>query len=152
MIIIDKDSFLARGSHRCIYLYNDNNKTNPKCLKIVFPEGQKILRRQNKHWYKRIRPISWFNENKKEIKAYKILSKKEKNGSIVGERVFEFVPRFYGIIKTNLGKAMIIDYFQNAVTIKVFIENNGLTKELKNKLYEMFKVFMITIFNLEINI
>lgn len=99
---LEKNKFLARGSHRFIYTHETIGKY--KCLKIALPEGQKILRSQNKHWYKRIKPLSCFNENKKEIKGYKVLNKKN-------NEIFEFIPRFYGVIKTNLGKAIVVDYF-----------------------------------------
>ena len=62
MIELIKEDFLAKGSHRNIYKYKDERD---RCLKVVMPEGQKVLKQQNNHWYKKVRPTSWYNENKK---------------------------------------------------------------------------------------
>lgn len=132
MIILDKEEFLAKGSHRAIFLYpNDKNK----CIKVVFSEGQKALRKRNKHWYKRIRPLSWFNENKKEIKAYKKLQNKN-------DIIYNFIPRFYGEIKTNLGKGIVIDYIDNASCLKKYIIKSGINENLIKALHEIFDTFL----------
>lgn len=131
MLYLEKENFLAKGSHRNIYKYELDDT---KCLKVVMPEGQKILKKQNKHWYKKIRPTSWYNENKKEIKAYKKLKNKD-------PEIYEFIPRFYGIVKTNLGDAMLIDYVKDAFSVGKYIKNYGLTNELKKELNRMFDVF-----------
>ncbi|MBO4957061.1 MAG: hypothetical protein J6C50_04470 [Rickettsiales bacterium] len=131
MIELIKEDFLAKGSHRNIYKYKDERD---RCLKVVMPEGQKVLKQQNKHWYKKVRPTSWYNENKKEIKAYKKLNKKNLE-------IFNYIPKFYGIVKTNLGNAMLIDYITNSIPIGKYIKTYGLTNQLKEQLYEMFGVF-----------
>lgn len=131
MLYLEKESFLARGSHRNIYKYELDDT---KCLKVVMLEGQKVLKKQNKHWYKKIRPTSWYNENKKEIKAYKKLKNKDRE-------IFEFIPKFYGIVKTSLGDAMLIDYVKDAISVGKYIKTYGLTNELKEELNRMFDVF-----------
>lgn len=124
MIILNENDFIAKGSHRSIFKYTDPDK----CLKVV------TSKKKSHRWYKKFRPLSWYNENLKEIKTYKLFTKKPKE-------IFEFLPRFYGTIETNLGQAMIIEYINNSLTIYDFITKYGLNDDLKIEINRMFNIF-----------
>ncbi len=125
MLVFTEADMVARGSHRGIFL-NDDFKN--KCFKIV-------IARKKGAWWKRIRPLSWYSENIKEIKTYKLIEKKN------DPKIFDFIPNFYGVIKTNLGDAMLIDYIGDSMSIKEYIAKYGLTEQLKKSLMNMFRVF-----------
>ena len=110
-IILRKDNYIAEGSHRRIYLH-DNYPG--KCLKITMIEGQRYLKENTPHFWKKLRPLSWFDESRKEIRAYRILENKK-------QEIFDFIPRFYGLVKTNLGNAMLVDYIDHSITLKDYI-------------------------------
>lgn len=129
-IILNKADYLAKGSHRAIYLHPFDQK---KCIKIVMKECQQKMREKNTHWYKKIRPLAWFDENKKEIKAYTILNKKN-------EEIFNYIPKFYGVIHTNLGDGMLIDYVDNSITLLQYIKNYGFSYQLQEALLQTLKV------------
>lgn len=126
-ITLNKNDYLAKGSHRAIYLYPlDKNK----CVKIVMKERQQFMKARNKHWYKKLRPLSWYDENRKEIKAYKILNKKN-------PEIFNYIPKFYGIVHTNLGDGMLIDYVNNSFTLLKYIKHYGFNKTLQEELLKI---------------
>ena len=129
-MVLKEENKIAKGSHRAIYSHDD---FKGKCFKVAFKSGQIILRNQNKHWYKKIRPLSMYNENIKEIRAYRILNTKN-------NEIFNFIPKFYGIYKTNLGEAILIDYI-DGITLHKYLDKFGFTEQLKQKFLELFKTF-----------
>jgi len=102
MIKLNNTYFLAEGSHRAVYRHPTDST---KCLKVVKPGSLEKRRQRNKKWYKRLRPLSSFDETHKEVKAYTML--KNQNKSI------KHLPKFYGIVSTSKGPAMLLDLIMN---------------------------------------
>jgi len=102
MIDLDNSLFIAEGSHRAIYRHPEKND---KCLKIVKAGSLEKRRKNNKKWYKRLRKLSAFDETHKDLQAYR------KFGA--DEEKLKHIPRFYGMVETSLGPAMLLDLIVN---------------------------------------
>jgi hypothetical protein len=102
MINLNDSLFIAEGSHRAIYRHPDDSG---KCLKIVKKGSLEKRRKKNKKWYKRLRRLSSFDETHKDIQAYRQF------GSDTDK--LKHIPRFYGMVETSLGSAMLLDLITN---------------------------------------
>lgn len=131
MLILDKNGYITKGNNRLLFLLDD---FPGKCLKISTPERMRELRKNTTHWYKKIRPITCFSENLKDLRGYKVIDKK------IANDVYDYIPNYYGIIKTNLGDGILIEYIDNAISIRQYIQKNGFTDILKNELEKLFKI------------
>ena len=130
MLILDKNGYTSKGNNRLLFLLDD---FPGKCLKVSTIERMKKLRKESAHWYKKFRPYSCFSENLKDIRGYKVVDKKLAND------VYNYIPNYYGIIKTNLGDGILVDYIENAISIREYLKRNGLTNELKIELGKLFE-------------
>ena len=131
MLILDKDKYFAKGNNKLIFLTDEFPN---KCLKISTIERLKELRKNNKHWYKKFRPLSCFSDNLKDIKGYKLIDKKK------AFELYEYVPNYYGIIKTNLGEALLVEYINNSIPIHKYITEYGFNDKIKEKIENLFKI------------
>lgn len=138
-INLNKNDFIHKGNCRHVFLYpNDNTK----CIKIAFKETLINRRKQEKNIFKKIlKPFLFcYNENLIDVKLYKKL--KNKNPII-----WNYIPRFYGTVKTNLGDGIVIDYLTDKdgkvlPTVKDWILNNGYSQELDDAINEVWQVII----------
>lgn len=98
MIELNDTLFIAEGSHRATYRHPSDPH---KCIKIVKSGALEERRKRNKKWYKRLRPLSAFDETQKEIKAYSYFGN--------DTRKLDHIPQFYGMIHTSLGPGMLLE-------------------------------------------
>ena len=102
MIKLNNSLFLGEGSHRATYRHPDDKK---KCLKIVKAGSLEKRRKNNSKWYKRLRKLSSFDETHKDLQAYRQFKDNEEK--------LKHIPRFYGMVETSLGSAMLLDLIIN---------------------------------------
>lgn len=130
---LTNNDLLAEGGRRFVYI-NPEDKT--KLIKIVKQEGiDKKLKKLK--FYKRFRPKKVIDENTEDYNAYKIYNKKSEN-------IFNFIPKLYGYIDTNLGKGLITEYICNydgtcSISLKDYIKINGVDKEIWKSLKVLYK-------------
>lgn len=136
-IELDKNSFIHKGECRHVFLYPNDNK---KCIKVALKETLIFRRSKEKNIFKRIlRPfLCMYNENYIDIKLYKKLEKKN-------PIIWDYIPKFYGTVKTNLGDGIVVEYLTDengAVlpTIEDWIKKYGYSQELENAINEVWKV------------
>ena len=102
MIELNNSLFIAEGSHRAIYRHPEDKR---KCLKIVKSGSLERRRKRNKKWYKRLRRLSSFDETRKDLQAYRQFG--------TNTEKLKHIPRFYGMVETSLGPAMLLDLIVN---------------------------------------
>ena len=120
MIILDENACIAKGSQRSVFLSPEDNT---KCIKITLLKDLQKVKQCSKRWYKKLRPAHYFSENLKEIKFYNSLKRKN-------EEIYNCLPRYYGEIETNIGKGMLVDYIENATSLKEYITEYGISQDL----------------------
>lgn len=133
MLKLGKENFFCSGGNRDIYYYS--NKT--KLVKITKTEALKE-RKSRTNIFKKIRPLKYFDENYEDFSFFRKL---KKNG--LG---CNFVPKFYGFVKTNLGYGIVSENILNyngtqAINLEDFIKNllNGTyTADINLKLKSAF--------------
>lgn len=137
LINLDKNSSIAHGNCRNIFLYDN------KCIKVSLKET--LIKRRNE--LKKKSKIKWlfkpllmfYNENYYDLRFYKInLHKKE---------IFDYIPKFYGICKTNLGIGLVVEYMVNKdnskmLTIKEYINKNGVNNNLLQAIKQLWNVMI----------
>ena len=132
MINLDEKLLVGKGGRREVYL-DPRDTGGKKCIKVTPIQNKLVAKAVNKHWYKKFRSLEYFDENNTEIKAYR---------HIKNEKVYENLPRFYGIVETNLGRGIVVDYIDKITLLKDFIENYGVTDNLLKALKKMFQNFI----------
>ena len=129
MLILDENGYITKGHHRFLFIVKD---FPGKCLKVASVKRLKELRNEVKAWYKKIRPLSYFNDNIKDLKGYKIINKKS-----MSEEIYKYVPRCYGVIKTNIGNGLLVDYIDNAIELYDYLRKYGITMQIKKELEKL---------------
>lgn len=130
---LTNNDLLAEGGRRFVYI---NPEDNTKLLKIV---KQEVIDRKLKKlkFYKKFRFRKVVDENTEDYNAYKVYNKKSKD-------IFNFIPKLYGYIDTNLGKGLVTEYICNydgtaAMSLKNYIQLNGIDKEIWKALKLLYK-------------
>ena len=124
-IVLGEDSYLSKsGSKRKLYRYPDNSK---KCIKVTKPDVA---------WHRKLFKYHIFNnDNIRDAIEYRDIAKHNKP-------VFQHVARYFGLVNTNLGDGMVVEYLDGIVDIKAFIEEHGVSDELLDTMSKAFKTII----------
>lgn len=138
MIQLTDDLIFAEGGRRYCFVHPDDSN---KCIKTLSPNGDPRKRKNEAVWYKKLRPLSVFDDNKRELKSFRELEKK-------GEIVWNHFPRCYGIQPTSRGDGMVTDLIRDAdgnvsKTVRQYVKAIGKTPELLDALDEFFNLFRL---------
>lgn len=104
MIRLSDELLFAKGGRRFCFVHPDDPS---KCVKTLNPAGDPRRRRSAAAWYKRLRPLSIFDDNRRELKSFRQLQR-------CGEGVWAHFPRCYGIQPTNRGDGIVTDLIRDA--------------------------------------
>jgi hypothetical protein len=105
-----------------------------KVLKIIKPWKRAQSKRLQASWYKRFRSTACFDDNQQELKALRWLEKKN---------ALKHFPRCYGIVKTDLGDAICVEYINSgrtegeALSLEQYLKKYGFTDEIMKALDEL---------------
>ncbi|MCK4564671.1 MAG: hypothetical protein KAU94_08350 [Verrucomicrobia bacterium] len=135
-IHLSDDLIFAEGGRRYCFVHPDDPN---KCVKTLNPNGDPRKRKKEAVWYKKLRPVSMFDDNKRELKSFEELAKK-------GEAVWNHFPHCYGIQSTNRGDGIVTDLIRDAdglvsKTVRQYVAANGKTTELLGALEAFFNLF-----------
>lgn len=136
MIRLTDELIFAEGGRRYCFVYPDDSD---KCVKTLSPNGDPRKRKKESIWYKKLRPLSMFDDNARELKSFQDLAKK-------GEAVWDHFPRCYGIQPTNRGDGMVTDLIRDAdgqisKTVRQYVKAFGKTPQLLAALELFFDLF-----------
>ena len=127
---IDDLNLIGSGSARNVYQHpTDDNK----CIKVVDIE-KLIHKRRNRPFPSKVRPLSTWNPTNSDIKLYKSLMFN------VGVAAFKYIPQFFGVVETNKGKGLVVEFIHNegvSETLGKYLEKNGFTKSLELKMHKL---------------
>ena len=128
---------LFKGGNRLCFLHPDDAN---KILKVLRPEKKPELRRKQVPLYKKIRPLSAFNINLKELKAYHSLNKK-------GNGIWKHFPKCFGMMETDMGSAVCQELIKEKdgsipITLMEYIQKNGFTREIEKAMGEFFSFLL----------
>ena len=133
MIELSDDLIFAEGGRRYCFVHPDDPG---KCIKTLSPNGDPKKRRTSAPWYKKLRPLSMFDDNHRELKSFNELAKK-------GEAVWAHFPRCYGIQETSRGPGIVTDLIRDgsgaiSKTVRQYVAAYGKTPELLAALEDFF--------------
>ena len=128
MIILNDSNLLAEGGRRKVYINPENNN---RLIKIIKEEGI-IKKRKKLKFYKKFRFNKVVDENTEDYNAYKIYNKKN-------SEIFNFIPKLYSYVETNLGKGLETEFIKNydgtpSVSLTKYIQTYGIDKDIKKSL------------------
>jgi len=135
MIKLTDDLIFAQGGRRYCFIHPEDPL---KCIKTLNFRGNPRNRRKASVWYKHLRPLSRFDDNKRELQSFRCLSRK-------GEAVWRHFPRCYGIQPTSRGDGIVTDLIRDrdgqiSKTVRQYVKANGKTPELLTALDEFFEL------------
>ena len=115
----------AEGGNRLCYIHPDNSS---HCIKVNRPNIAAITR-ASKPFYKRLRPLTDFDDNYREYEAYQ-----QRAVKVGTARVWDHLPRCYGWQETDIGPGLVSDYYTNkngttADTLEKHLHTHGLTRD-----------------------
>ena len=127
-IILNKNDAIAKGNCRHVFRYNDN-----KCVKVALQETLEYRRQQQKKksFLKFLfKPfLRNYNENYDDLRFYKRIIFQNK------EDIYNYIPRFYGTVKTNLGMGIVTELLSDEAggglpTLLEYTRKNGISQDL----------------------
>jgi hypothetical protein len=136
MIELNDNLIFAEGGRRYCFVHPDDSG---KCVKTLSPNGDPKKRKREAPWYKKLRPLSMFDDNARELKSFEELARK-------GEAVWSHFPRCYGIQPTSRGDGIVTDLIRDAdgeisKTVRQHVKAYGKTPELVAALDDFFDLF-----------
>lgn len=126
-INIAKDNLpFAMGRNRFCFFHPENSR---RCIKILRPEASPQAKRAEKQFYRRMRPLRYFDANYKEFLSCHRIEK------YCGKAVWEHIARCYGFVDTSIGvglcSELICDSDQRiSLNLKQYLWMHGYTDEL----------------------
>ena len=131
MIYLNDNLLFAEGGRRFCFVHPEDPS---KCIKTLSPNGDPRKRKKEAVWYKKLRPLSMFDDNLRELKSFRDLERH-------GEAVWDHFPRCYGIQQTDRGPGIVTDLIRDAEgqisrTVRQYVKAEGKTPELLEALSE----------------
>lgn len=97
------DLIFAYGGRRICYVHPQDSS---RCVKVFGVNGDPIKRRKEAVWYKKLRPLYYFDDNKREWASFKQLMKHK-------EEIWQCFPRCYGLKSTSKGVGIVTDLIRD---------------------------------------
>ena len=138
MIELRDDLIFAQGGRRICFIHPDDPS---RCIKVLSCAGDPTQRRKKSVWYKRLRPLSSFNDNLRELESFQALEKQ-------GDGVWNHFPRCYGIQPTSRGDGIVTDLIRDekgsvSKTVRQYVATHGKTAELRRALGVFFGLLLV---------
>lgn len=129
MIELNDELIFAEGGRRFCFVHPDDPD---KCIKTLSANGDPVKRRKEAQWYKRLRPLSKFDDNLRELESFRVLEQHP-------DSIWEHFPRCYGIESTSRGAGIVTDLIRDAdgavsKTVRQYVKAFGKTAELLSAL------------------
>ncbi len=104
MIQLDSQEPFAIGGTRRCYLHPSDPS---RCIKVLREDRTPEKRRELATGLKKFRSVSHWDDQDKEISAYRDLMRRH------GSELWRHVPRFLGVVETDLGTGIVTQVFRN---------------------------------------
>lgn len=95
--------FNIGGTRRC-YVHPDDPD---KCVKVLRPDRTAERRKATVTGWRKFKPLSSFDDQLKEQRAYEQICRAK------DPRIFNHVPRYYGVLQTDLGVGIVTQLYRN---------------------------------------
>lgn len=132
MIDLSQQAPIGEGGYRVVYVHPEDPS---RCIKVIKDEAVLALKAKAK-WYKKLRPLSAFDDNVREVEAYQQSAMLRHDN-----RVWDHLPRHYGYVETTVGRGLVTDLIRSngevAATLESYLKENGLTQELTQAIDEL---------------
>ena len=135
MIDLSNATPFGEGGRRICFQHPHNPDL---CIKI---SKQDVLRqrRANAPLYRRLRPLTSFDDNHDEARGYRQLVVRRALGDDKAS-LWHHIPKCYGFCETTMGEGLVLDYYHShgtpAPSIERLLGEQGLTPQLRMVLNE----------------
>lgn len=135
MLELSDDLIFAYGGRRVCFVYPGDQS---RCVKVFGVNGDPVKRRRQAVWYKKLRPLYYFDDNKREWASFKCLMKHD-------AEIWHYFPRCYGLVPTTRGVGIVTDLIRDndgevSVTLADYASNHGRTEALMDALNQFYDV------------
>jgi len=136
MLSLKDEMPFAKGGHRACYRHPADSS---RCVKVMTEDWRTTARRMKAPWIvQKLRPKWYFHDN---LYEFRFLTGEEKR---LGEVAWEFLPRAYEILETDVGEGLIVGLVQDedgaiSMTLTEYLWKNGMTDECKLALKKMWE-------------
>ena len=137
MIKLSDDLMFAKGGRRDCFIDPEDPS---KCIKTLNERGDPVERRKKSSWYKRLRPLYFFDDNARELDSFRQLERKD-------DVVWAHFPRCYGLVETSFGKGIATDLIRDgdgavSHSFRDHVASCGKTQELFSALDDFFQILL----------
>ena len=94
----------AVGGTRLCFVHPDDSS---KCVKVLRPDRTPQARRKSTKGVKKLRPVKHWDDQQKELTAYRHLLKRDT------QALWQHIPEFFGRVETDLGLGIVTKIFRN---------------------------------------
>jgi hypothetical protein len=138
MIQLRENSVFDNGGRRMCFVHPDDPG---KCIKTLNASGNPVARRQKAPWYKRLRPLYFFDDNARELASFRTLERKG------AEEVWNHFPVCYGMMETSCGSGIVTDLIRDvngavSKSLREYVKTFGKTPELSAALDRFFNLLV----------
>jgi len=137
VIELRDELIFARGGRRICFIHPDDSS---RCVKILGLAGDPAQRRKRSVWYKKLRPLSSFDDNLRELESFHMLERHD-------ESVWDHFPRCYGIHPTSRGDGIVTELIRDEddgipKTVRQYVATHGRTEEFRRALDVFFDLLL----------
>lgn len=94
----------AIGGTRLCFIHPDDSS---KCVKVLRQDRTPQARRKTTTGFKKLRPVKHWDDQQKELTAYRHLLKRDSHA------LWHHIPEFFGSVETDLGLGIVTQIFRN---------------------------------------
>lgn len=132
---LNEELIFAYGGRRICFVHPSDAT---RCIKTFGVNGDPQKRRQEAVWYKKLRPLYYFDDNRREWVSFRTLMKHD-------DEIWSYFPRCYGLEETNRGLGIVTDLIRDndgqiSTMLADYATENGKSLELLAALEEFYGV------------
>lgn len=124
------ENAFSRGGNRLCFVHPEDPR---RCIKVLRPDRTPAQKRREQPFPKSLKPLSHFDENVQEVQVFRRIER------YIGEAAYAYIPRFYGLVETNLGPGVCSELVRDenggiSVTLKQYLWVHGRTTAIESVL------------------
>jgi hypothetical protein len=123
----DESGAFTRGGNRLCFV---DPRDQGRCIKVLRADRLPEIKRRERGFPKNLKPLHAFDDNRQELRVYRRIHR------ALGEQAYDYIPRVYGLVDTNLGEGLCCDLVRDdddriSLSLKQYLWLHGRDREIE---------------------